>query len=106
MAGASADRAGHAVARLSGSKARSNDRTRQGRAGEGAGRSWVRFSNGREGVRDLSDGLAEGGPMAEPLRAAALFRRGLAAWVVPAWPQGPDLDTPAPRRAVDDTRPP
>ena len=30
---------------------------------------WLRFSDGREGVRDMSDFIGEGGPMVEPLRA-------------------------------------
>jgi hypothetical protein len=55
-------------------------------------RLWVRFSNGREGVRDLSDVLAEGGPMVEPLRDPALFRRVFVQCGVPAWPNGFDLD--------------
>jgi hypothetical protein len=49
-----------------------------------ARRLWVRFSNGREGVRDLSDVLAEGGPMVEPLRDPALFRRVFVQCGVPA----------------------
>ena len=69
-----------------------------------APRLWVRFSNGREGVRDLSDVLAEGGPMVEPLRDAALFRRVFVQCGVPAWPNGFDLEKPAsspPRRRDD-----
>jgi hypothetical protein len=31
-------------------------------------RLWLRFSNGREGVRDCADILAEGGAMVDPLR--------------------------------------
>src|SRR5215204_2039701 len=32
-------------------------------------RLWLRFTDGSEGVRDLSDILATGGPMVEPLKA-------------------------------------
>ena len=38
-------------------------------------RLWLRFSNGREGIRDLSDVLAEGGVMVEPLRDPSMFGR-------------------------------
>ena len=52
----------------------------------------VTFSNGRTGVRDLSDVLAEGGPMVEPLRDPGLFRRVFVQCGVPTWPNGFDLD--------------
>jgi hypothetical protein len=67
-----------------------------------ARRLWVRFSNGREGVRDLSDVLAEGGPMVEPLRESALFRRVFVECGVPAWPNGFDLDAIALYREMDE----
>jgi hypothetical protein len=38
-------------------------------------RLWIRFSGGSEGVRDFSDILAAGGPMAEPLKAPDYFAR-------------------------------
>ncbi len=55
-------------------------------------RLWVKFSNGCEGVRDMSDILAESGPMVEPLRDPALFARVFVQCGVPAWPNGFDLD--------------
>ena len=67
-----------------------------------ASRLWVRFSNGREGVRDLSDVLVEGGPMVEPLRDPALFRRVFVQCGVPAWPNGFDLDAIALYREMDE----
>ena len=36
---------------------------------------WLRFSDGCEGVRDLSDLVKHGGPMVEPLRAPEFFAR-------------------------------
>ncbi len=53
---------------------------------------WLRFSDGQEGVRDCSDILAEGGPMVEPLRDPAMFRRAFLTFGVPSWPNGFDLD--------------
>lgn len=53
---------------------------------------WLKFSDGREGVRDLGDVLAEGGPMVEPLRDPAFFARVFVQFGVPAWPNGFDLD--------------
>ncbi len=55
-------------------------------------RLWVRFSNGREGVRDFADILAEGGVMVEPLRDPAMFRRVFLEFGVPSWPNGFDVD--------------
>lgn len=53
---------------------------------------WLRFSNGQQGVRDLTDILAEGGPMVEPLRDPAFFDRVFISCGVPSWPNGFDLD--------------
>jgi Protein of unknown function (DUF2442) len=50
------------------------------------------FSNGTEGVRDFSDVLAEGGPMVEPLKEPAFFRRVFVSYGVPSWPNGFDVD--------------
>lgn len=58
----------------------------------GQNRLWLRFSDGREGIRDFSDVLAEGGPMVEPLRDPAMFDRVFVQFGVPAWPNGFDLD--------------
>lgn len=55
-------------------------------------RLWVRFSNGREGTRDFSDILAEGGVMVEPLRDPAMFRRVFLEFGAPSWPSGYDVD--------------
>ena len=52
----------------------------------------VVFSNGTEGVRDYGDLLAEGGPMVEPLRDPAFFRRVFVSYGVPTWPNGFDVD--------------
>jgi Protein of unknown function (DUF2442) len=53
---------------------------------------WLRFSDGQEGVCDFSDLLAEGGPMVDPLRDPAMFRRVFLSFGVPSWPNGLDLD--------------
>jgi hypothetical protein len=52
----------------------------------------ILFSNGSEGVRDFSDVLAEGGPMVEPLKEPAFFRRVFVSYGVPSWPNGFDVD--------------
>lgn len=57
-----------------------------------AARLWVRFSDGTEGVRDMSDILAEGGRMVEPLRDADFFRQAFLECGVPTWPNGFDID--------------
>jgi len=53
---------------------------------------WLRFSNGREGVRDFADILAEGGEMVAPLRDEAFFSRVTLHRTVPAWPNGYEID--------------
>ena len=53
---------------------------------------WLRFSDGREGVRDLSDILAKGGPMVEPLKSHEYFERVFVEMGAPTWPNGFDLD--------------
>jgi hypothetical protein len=55
-------------------------------------RIWVRFSNGREGVRDFSDVIAQGGEMVVALRDKALFRRVVVQRHVPTWPNGYAID--------------
>jgi len=52
----------------------------------------VRFTDGSEGVRDLSDIVARNGPMIEPLRDPAYFKRVFIEMGVPTWPNGFDLD--------------
>jgi hypothetical protein len=53
---------------------------------------WVRFTDGSEGVRDLSDLIATGGPMVEPLRSSDYFARVFVEMGAPTWPNGFDLD--------------
>lgn len=64
-------------------------------------RLWLRFSNGREGIRDCTDILAEGGPMVESLRDPAMFKRVFIECGVPAWPNGFDLDAIALYQEMD-----
>src|SRR4051812_44443352 len=53
----------------------------------------LEFSDGKTGIRDLTDVLAEGGEMVEPLRDAAVFKQVAVSWSgVPTWPNGFDLD--------------
>ena len=53
---------------------------------------WVRFTDGSEGVRDLSNVIADGGPMVEPLRSSEYFARVFVEMGAPTWPNGFDLD--------------
>ena len=53
---------------------------------------WLRFSDGKEGVRDCSDILADGGAMVEALRDPSVFQRAFLSMGVPSWPNGFDLD--------------
>jgi hypothetical protein len=53
---------------------------------------WVRFTDGNEGVRDLSGLIAQGGPMVEPLRSPEYFARVFVEIGAPTWPNGFDLD--------------
>jgi hypothetical protein len=55
-------------------------------------RLWLRFTDGSEGVRDLSDVIAKGGPMVEPLKSKAFFDRVFVEMGAPTWPNGFDLD--------------
>jgi hypothetical protein len=55
-------------------------------------RLWLRFTDGSEGVRDLSDVITEGGPMVEPLKSKAFFDRVFVEMGAPTWPNGFDLD--------------
>src|SRR3954462_10553491 len=52
----------------------------------------LEFSNGRTGIRDLTDVLTEGGEMVEPLRESAFFKKVFVSCGVPTWPNGFDLD--------------
>jgi hypothetical protein len=55
-------------------------------------RLWLRFTDGSEGVRDLSGIIAKGGPMVEPLKDPAYFARVFVEMGAPTWPNGFDLD--------------
>jgi hypothetical protein len=55
-------------------------------------RLWVRFTDGSEGIRDLSDVVASGGSMVEPLRTPEYFARCFVEMGAPTWPNGFDLD--------------
>ena len=55
-------------------------------------RLWVRFTDGSEGVRDLTDMIAQGGSMIEPLKAPEYFKRVFVEMGAPTWPNGFDLD--------------
>lgn len=55
-------------------------------------RLWLRFTDGCEGVRDLSDIIARGGSMVEPLKAPDYFARAFVEMGAPTWPNGFDLD--------------
>jgi hypothetical protein len=55
-------------------------------------RLWLRFTDGSEGVRDLSDIIAKGGVMVEPLKAKEYFDRVFVELGAPTWPNGFDLD--------------
>jgi hypothetical protein len=55
-------------------------------------RLWLRFTDGSEGVHDLSDVIAEGGPMVEPLTSKSFFDRAFVEMGAPTWPNGFDLD--------------
>jgi len=56
-------------------------------------RLWIRFSNGKQGVHDFADLLAEGGVMVEPLRDPTMFRRVFLEFGTLTWPNGFDLDS-------------
>ena len=53
---------------------------------------WLRFTDGSEGIRDLSDIIAHEGPMIAPLRDLAYFKRVFIEMGAPTWPNGFDLD--------------
>jgi hypothetical protein len=52
----------------------------------------ITFSDEQQGIKGLSDLLDEGGPMVEPLRDPAMFRRVFVQCGVPTWPNGFDID--------------
>ena len=56
------------------------------------GRLWLRFTDGSEGVRDLSDVIALDGEMVRPLKDPEYFARVFVEMGAPTWPNGFDLD--------------
>jgi hypothetical protein len=52
----------------------------------------LRFSDGSEGIYDLSSMIAEGGEMVAPLASSEYFARVFVEAGVPTWPNGFDLD--------------
>jgi hypothetical protein len=55
-------------------------------------RLWLQFSEGSEGVRNLSDVLELEGPMIAPLRRPTFFLQVVVENGAPTWPNGFDLD--------------
>ena len=55
-------------------------------------RLWLRFTDGSEGIRDLSDVIARDGEMVRPLKDPAFFARVFVEMGAPTWPNGFDLD--------------
>jgi hypothetical protein len=53
---------------------------------------WLRFTDGYEGVCDLSELIASGGSMVAPLREPDYFKRAFVELGAPTWPNGFDLD--------------
>lgn len=53
---------------------------------------WLRFSDGCEGIRDLSELISQGGPMVAPLEQPDYFNRVFIEMGAPTWPNGFDLD--------------
>ncbi len=59
------------------------------------------FSDGSRGTEDLTDYIAVGGPMVEPLADPAYFARVFLSFGVPTWPNGFDLDAIALRDRLE-----
>lgn len=55
-------------------------------------RLWVKFSDGSEGEHDFTSTLAQDGPMVQPLKDPAMFKRVFVSLGVPTWPNGFDVD--------------
>lgn len=53
---------------------------------------WLKFSDGCESATDLSEFIASGGPMVEPLKDPLFFARVFVAGDVPTGSNGLDLD--------------
>ncbi|WP_375567384.1 DUF2442 domain-containing protein [Oceaniradius stylonematis] len=58
----------------------------------GGYRLQVRFSNGREGICDLSDMIGQDRPMLKPLADPEFFARAFVQTGTIAWPNGFDID--------------
>jgi hypothetical protein len=58
---------------------------------QGGYRLRFHFSDGTAGERDFSDLLDNTGPMIEPLKDVAYFRRVFIEFGTPTWPNGFDL---------------
>jgi len=58
----------------------------------GARRLRVRFSNGREGICDLSEMIGRNTPMLAPLADPGFFARAFVQMGTIAWPNGFDID--------------
>ncbi len=58
---------------------------------------WLRFSDGYEGICDLSELIASGGSMVEPRQKADAFNHAFVEMGAPTWPNGPmaSISTPA-----------
>ena len=55
-------------------------------------RLWLRFTDGREGIWDLTALLAQPGEMLEPLKQPEFFARAFVEMGVPSWPNGFEID--------------
>lgn len=55
-------------------------------------RLWLRFTDGSEGVRDLSALVSGSGEMVQPLKDPVYFARVFVEMGAPTWPNGFDLD--------------
>lgn len=58
----------------------------------GGRKLWLRFSDGCEGVYDLSEFIARDGAMVQPLKDPDYFARVFVEMGAPTWPNGLDLD--------------
>lgn len=64
----------------------------------------LRFSDGAAATSNLSELLASGGPMLEPLRDLSFFARVFIEQGCPTWPNGLDLDPEALHRELVDAK--
>jgi len=52
---------------------------------------WLRFADGAEGEWDFAEMVSDTGPMVQPLRDPAYFRRVFLEFGAPTWPNGFDV---------------